>query len=130
MALLQWRKEFSVGVPAVDHEHRELVELINELHAALGEPGSELSVPEFLGEIHAKIASHFALEERIMRERGYDQFAEHKADHDELLEGIRDIMDAYELRGAFDEATLVERLNDWFGEHFRTKDARLHKRLG
>ena len=126
MSLLAWRSEFSVGVPAVDFEHRELIELINEMHDSLGGEAEPEDIVDFLGEVYAKIASHFALEERIMRERGYDDFAEHKADHGRLLEEIRDIMDEVELEGVFDEQTLAERLQTWFGDHFRTKDARLH----
>ena len=129
MALLQWKPEYSVGVESVDHEHQELVALINTLHDSLSEPESEVTVAEFLGEIYAKISAHFALEERVMRERGYDEFADHKADHETLLDDIREMMDDYELRDAFDEQTLAARLRDWFGTHFSTKDARLHKFL-
>jgi len=32
MGLLHWEKRYSVGVEAVDHEHRELVDLINRLY--------------------------------------------------------------------------------------------------
>ena len=35
MPLIDWREEFSLGLPAVDHEHRELIGLINEAHANL-----------------------------------------------------------------------------------------------
>lgn len=130
MALLEWKNEYAVGVEAVDHEHRELIELINSLHDRLSQPETEITVAEFLGEIYAKIAAHFALEERVMREQDYDELADHKADHERLLDDIREIMDDYELRGAFDDETLAERLKDWFGDHFRTKDSRLHKHLG
>ena len=35
MALIEWRNEFDTGVAEVDHEHQELVELINALHDQL-----------------------------------------------------------------------------------------------
>ncbi len=130
MSLLQWKPEFKVGVAAVDFEHEELIQLINELHAGLERDETPEAVSEFLGEVYAKIAAHFALEERIMRERGYDEFQDHKADHVRLLDEIRDMMDDYEVKGVLDEDELSRRLQDWFGEHFRTKDARLHKFLG
>ena len=130
MSLLEWKPEYSVGVASVDHEHQELIALINALHDSLGRPGSETDVTGFLGEIYTRIAAHFALEEQVMRERGYDEFEEHKADHEQLLDDIREIMDDYELRGAFDDETLAARLGEWFGTHFSTRDARLHKHLG
>ena len=76
MALIEWRSAFNVGVPSVDHEHQELIKLINDLHAHVQQPQPSLTVGEFLGEIYARIAAHFALEERVMREHHYDQYVD------------------------------------------------------
>ena len=130
MPLIEWRNEFLIGVPGVDHEHQEMIALINTLHAGLGESAGHEAVLDVLGRIHDQIASHFALEEKVMRERGYDQYADHKADHERLLDEIRDIMDDCEADAGLDEARLAEALRAWFMVHFQTKDARLHRRLG
>ena len=132
MALIEWREEFRVGVPEVDHEHKELIGIINDLNAAAQSTRDPEAIVDFLGEIYARIAAHFALEEKVMRERHYDQYAEHKANHEELLDGIRDIMDAFET-GAYGEDyqnSLGEHLRAWFTEHFKTHDARLHQHIG
>jgi len=131
MALIEWRDEFKVGVASVDHEHEGMIALINELHAEIAEDADKDTVMGFLGEILAKISAHFALEEQTMRERHYDQYKAHKADHEHLLDEIRDIMDRYESGTDTDyEETLAAELRDWFANHFKTKDARLHKMLG
>jgi hemerythrin-like metal-binding protein len=127
MALITWKNEFNIGVPSVDAEHRQLIELINEIHSNLKNKERKFYVDDFLGEIYAKIAAHFALEEKWMSDNGYDQFLEHKAEHEKLLDDIRDIMDAYEDKENFDEGTLSDRLSSWFTGHFGTMDARLHK---
>ena len=131
MALVEWRDEFCTGIEAVDYEHRELVKLINDAHAALQQDSSRADFEAFLGEIYARISSHFALEERIMRSQGYDQYQIHKDDHERLLDDIRDIMDQY-TTGGYDGMTneLGPRLQNWFVEHFKTNDARLHRLLG
>ncbi len=131
MALIEWRKEFETGISDVDYEHVRLVELINALYRNLhARPTREL-IAGTLGEIYAKISAHFALEEKIMRERGYDQYADHKADHERLLDEIRDIMDAFEANPDFAyEGALAERLTPWFTVHFKTKDARFHRMMG
>lgn len=131
MTLLVWRKEFETGIPDVDHEHRELVELINRLHGALEAGADKEKVAEFLGEVFAKISAHFALEETIMRKHRYDEYNEHKADHEKLLDELRDIMDAQAADAYFDyREALAGAVRDWFVDHFKTKDARLHKKLG
>jgi hemerythrin-like metal-binding protein len=131
MALIDWRKEFETGVAEVDHEHRELVGLINALHAEIGSGAGKERVSTFLGEVFARIAAHFALEESVMRKHAYDEYTVHKAEHEQLLDEIRDIMDAHEADpAAATDAALAGAVRNWFVDHFQTRDARLHKKLG
>jgi len=82
---------------------------------------------EYLGETLALILAHFALEEQMMEKHGYDQYKEHQADHQRLLDDIRDIADEYENATELDEQKFKQKLNDWFQLHFKTHDSRLHK---
>jgi hemerythrin len=127
MSLIIWKEEFSVGVAEVDFEHRELIELINGLHDSARSGTGRDAVIEALGEIFAQIASHFALEEKMMRASLYPGFLEHKQDHETLLDELRDIMDEVEYEGEYDEAQLSTDLQRWFSDHFRTHDAKLHR---
>jgi hemerythrin-like metal-binding protein len=129
MKLLEWKPEFSVGNAAVDHEHRELIDLINSMHAGLSEGAGRDQLVSGLGEIYAQIAAHFALEERMMRRADYTGYGAHKDDHELLLDQLAEIVDAVELKGGYDEQALSSVLNTWFSEHFRTHDAQLHGRL-
>jgi hemerythrin len=126
MSLIEWKDGFSVGVAAVDLEHRQLIELINELNDQAGEGAASEQTLAMLGEIYAQISAHFALEEKYMRETEYARFAEHKADHECLLDELRDIMDDVEDRAEYDADTLGAKLERWFTVHFQTHDARLH----
>ncbi len=131
MTLIEWRDEFNTGVAEVDHEHRELIDLINELHEQIGADAPRDTVSDFLGEVFAKISAHFALEETVMRKYDYDEYADHKADHEKLLDDLRDIMDDFEAGTGTDyRQALGAAVRDWFVNHFKTKDARLHKKLG
>lgn len=131
MALLEWRKDFETGIDDVDHEHRELVDLLNRLHEELGSDAPDTKISAFLGEVFARISAHFALEESIMRKHSYDQYEDHKSDHEKLLDDIRDIMDDFDAGKyrAYDDA-LANAVRDWFVNHFKTRDARLHGILG
>jgi len=130
MAPLEWKDSYSVGVPAVDHEHQELIGLVNQLHGALASVRPEDEVAEIFGDLFRAISSHFALEERFMRERRYDQTTQHKADHERLLDELREIMDDCRDRGDRSGESPTARIEDWFANHFKTHDSRLHSRLG
>ncbi len=128
--LIAWRAAFETGIADVDHEHRQLVELINALALQVAGAGDAAQIQAFLGEVFAKIAAHFALEESIMRGQNYDAYAAHKAEHERLLDEIRDIMDAVSDGSLADyRGVLAATVRDWFVGHFQTMDARLHKRL-
>ena len=129
MTLLEWRDDFSIGIEEVDHEHHQLIDLINELHAELGGSRSRKRIEGFLGEILCGISAHFALEEKVMRARHYGAFADHKADHERLLDDLRDLMDEHAGGAVLDQDAFAARLADWFSSHFRTQDARLHRFL-
>ena len=130
MALIEWQDNFSIGIASVDHEHRQMIDLINELHGRLTTEASKEEIRRFFGEIDAKIAAHFALEEKEMRDFRYDRFEDHKADHERLLDEIRDIADAFEAEAYTEyDDILGTQLREWFTEHFRSEDARLHRFL-
>lgn len=130
MSIIEWRDDYATGIASVDHEHRELIELINRLHDQMRADSSRDQVMEALGEIFAQISAHFALEEKIMQDRHYRAYAEHKLDHETLLDELLDIMDSVDEDGRFSADELSVDLDRWFSDHFRTHDAKLHKLLG
>jgi len=131
MTVIEWREDFETGNPAVDHEHREMVALLNEMLESIRASTPTDETLDFLGEVTARISAHFALEEAEMQRREYDEYADHKEDHERLLDDIHDIMDAYEDGVYADQMEVFStRLQAWFVDHFKTKDARLHQVIG
>jgi len=126
MALIEWREEFCTGVPGVDYEHQQLVKEINAIYTLVDDNADKETVIDSLGDIYGSISAHFALEEQMMEKHKYDHFKEHQADHERLLDDIRDITEEYEQASELDAARFKQKLNDWFQLHFSTHDARLH----
>lgn len=124
MNSLQWRGEFDTGIHEMDVEHRELIGQIMELQQSLAEVADSGRVLEALERIYAMIADHFALEERVMRKIRYKAYADHKEDHDILLDDLREMIDEVAEDGTLDEAQLTSDLDRWFSDHFRLHDAR------
>ena len=130
MSLLAWKPSYSVGIDSMDDEHQQMIQLINEIYEELDQSRDAESVEQFLGDTHSAIAMHFALEERMMRDAGYSEYAAHKDDHEELLDQILEMMDEISEDSELGFRILSERLSDWFSVHFSTFDARLHGKLG
>ena len=106
MGIIEWTDDFELGIPDIDKEHYDLVALINELHSHIGETTSTAEIVARLREIYRHIANHFAHEEQHMRESRYMAYAEHKEDHEILLDDLRDIIartesvNEYAVRGS------------------------------
>jgi hemerythrin len=103
-----------------------LIDLVNRLHEMIVAKRAKPDIADRLGNLFKGISAHFALEEKFMREAHYDQLTQHKADHERLLDEIRDIMDSVEDDQDIDDEALGARLETWFARHFETHDARLH----
>jgi hemerythrin-like metal-binding protein len=127
MVLIEWREEFCTGIPGVDYEHEKLIEQVNSVYALIDDEVDRDRVIDRLGDIYGSISAHFALEEQMMKKYGYDRYQEHRADHERLLDDIRDITDDFENSTDLDRQRFGQRLNDWFAIHFKTHDSRLHK---
>ena len=128
--LLTWKPEYSLGIGSVDHEHQEMITMINDCHRHIEDNANPETIEQYLGEIYVSIGAHFALEESIMSRAGYSEYEAHKQDHELLLDEIRDLMDNYAEDPVSGRSELQARLSDWFGRHFATFDARLHEQLG
>ena len=70
MAILTWDDSFCVGIEGVDEQHRNLVEMINRLDAAVSAGRDEMEINEILKGALDYTQYHFATEERLMEEAG------------------------------------------------------------
>jgi hemerythrin-like metal-binding protein len=106
------------------------MDMINTIYAELEDQRDVLEIERTMSDVHAEIAAHFALEERLMRNADYEEYEAHKNEHEDLLDQIRCMMDAITTDPELALDMLSEKLSNWFSGHFATFDARLHGKLG
>ena len=127
MELIEWNENFATGISGIDHEHKELIASINAFALNLKQDSTKDELVDILNNIYATIHSHFMLEEKVMKKNAYDEYEYHRNEHAELLDDIRDLTIELESSPDFDPQQLTQKLTDWFLNHFKTHDARLHK---
>ncbi len=83
---LMWKATFACGQKAIDHEHRELFRLSNIL---LGKMVKRIEEPiqfeEAFDALLAHVVEHFAHEEEILQDHGYEHLQEHAQIHQSLV---------------------------------------------
>jgi hemerythrin len=88
MAVIKWRDSYNTGVEAVDLEHRKLVTLIEAMHTSIRDKEPKDSIERVVNEIVDYTQSHFVNEELLMHNEQYPQFADHKVEHQNLIEEV------------------------------------------
>ncbi len=120
---LTWKEEYSVGIEALDKDHRKLLNLINQFQtAALYRTGIEFEQEAFDALVEYT-RTHFSREEALMEEHGYPDFEAHQALHRKMITQVEESMaqHANEGRQVPLERT-VEFLQDWLVNHINGID--------
>ncbi len=86
MVLLPWDPAIESGVPAIDRDHRRLVDLLNAAYAGMMSGDGLEAALRMANDLREILARHCADEERLMQRIGYPQAAEHRRIHQELLQ--------------------------------------------
>jgi len=124
--LLRWDDSYLIGIDELDYEHKALIDDINRLHEELARHDKKSKIERCLGDIHARMQAHFALEEHVMKERGYEFFDEHKREHEALLNSYTEHMMQFMNDTGVSATPLIEdSLKHWVMDHIRSSDKKM-----
>lgn len=87
MTQIAWGSSLEIGIPEIDAEHRQMVNLLNDLVAASDKP-DQSEVRRILLLLEEYTVAHFAHEERLMTATAYPGTASHCEEHRRLFAEI------------------------------------------
>ncbi|HSS63517.1 MAG TPA: bacteriohemerythrin [Gammaproteobacteria bacterium] len=129
MPLLKWKDEYLLGMEALDYEHQDLFDCLNEIYEQCSRHADYDTVSGCLGRLHNRLAAHFALEENTMREMKNPHYAEHKAEHDRFLDEVTGAVADFKEEFKYEEVDeLAQRVQEWIVQHITTFDRQLVER--
>lgn len=117
-----WKEEYSVGVTAMDEDHRKLLNLINHLQMAIHYHTGEAFEKEALDELIAYTRYHFQQEEALMQQHGYPELEAHKVQHREMITKAEEFVGQYQQQGHKALATVADYLKGWLLNHINGTD--------
>lgn len=124
MAFFTWKKEYNVGIPRVDEQHRELVRLLNELYEAMKMRKGNTVLKEVLTGLLDYTRTHFADEERLMKAYNYPALPAHKVEHDNLTKKVHELARDFNNGKITLSIELGEFLKNWLSNHILESDKR------
>jgi hemerythrin-like metal-binding protein len=125
MALLDWKNEYSINNKIIDEQHKKLVDLINQLHAAMSEGKGKDILGKILEELVSYTVFHFSSEEKFMKEHNYSGYSLHKIEHDKLTKQVVEFQDNYKAGKSMVSQELLKFLKDWLVNHIIGSDKKL-----
>lgn len=126
MPYMEWTDSLTVHVPTMDAQHVKLVGMINELYDAMREGKGGQQVVTVLGELADYTHTHFAAEERLMRQVEYPDLERHLTVHKGLLKKVDTLRAEAEAATTGSAAAMrtLEFLKTWLVEHIMRVDHR------
>ena len=124
MELITWDHKYDTGIEVLDNQHKQLIEMTNELYNACMK-GDKLLSDLFKETMHHMVEYvhfHFSAELKFMKSINYPGYHDHKLMHDKL---IKDILAA--AKDAKDDKKFVPNnfvriLRDWIIGHIAVYD--------
>ncbi|MCL1815112.1 MAG: bacteriohemerythrin [Treponema sp.] len=120
--LVTWEEKYVIGIELIDTQHKELLNLTNELYRACltGEEGPMFK--EIMHRMVEYVRFHFNAEQKLLEKINYPLFLEHKKQHDDMVKSILDAAKDFNEGKKFVANNFVRTLKDWVFGHIALAD--------
>lgn len=122
MLSFAWSQKYSVGIPAMDAQHRELVSLLNQIQNAILSGHSDGVTWELLDRLALYTVRHFKAEEALMSAVDYPEVVSHCQAHRKLTERVEQFIATREAGSSVHNFEMAEFLSDWLNHHILGSD--------
>ncbi|MDR2499502.1 MAG: bacteriohemerythrin [Treponema sp.] len=129
--IVEWHSSYSIGIPVIDGQHKELINLTNKLYNSCLQ-GWESTKDVFMKTIRGAVdyvGYHFSTEEKIMERVEYPYMAEHKKEHTDFVRTVLQEVDDFQSGKKYTPHNFVYYLRDWVLTHIAISDKKMGNHL-
>jgi hemerythrin len=129
IVFVKWEDKYSVGIPLIDKQHKELIQLTNELYQGCL-AGDDAARDFFFNAIRGAmnyVKVHFSTEEQILENINYPKLAEHKKQHEDFVLKMVEDVKSFQGGRKFVPNNFVRFLRDWILSHIAIADTEYAK---
>ena len=87
---MEWTPDLSVGVEAIDNQHKELIRRMNAFFSSM-EGNDQKKVLDMLAFLADYVVTHFRDEEALQVRCNYPGYAEHKKLHQDFVSQVKEM---------------------------------------
>lgn len=121
---LLWSDQLSVGIPAFDEQHKELVNKINDLTKTIFKGENKEKVLEFIAFLDNYVTIHFSHEEALMLKVDYPEIISHAREHASFITRLDTFKRHFKENGHSPELSFETQkwLYGWLISHISKQD--------
>jgi hemerythrin len=119
--IVNWSDAYRIGLTEIDDQHQALVDLINDLWAAIASNAPPEQSGKILERLEHYTITHFAAEETMMRTIGYPDFDSHQSAHRNFVARLQEQKLRHQ-RGEKLGLDILHFLRDWLVNHILVND--------
>ncbi|MEJ2612618.1 MAG: bacteriohemerythrin [Candidatus Thiodiazotropha sp.] len=114
---MKWTQEdYGTTVKFCDEQHQELFNRVNSLNTAVS-GGERSDIGKSLDSLVEYVVKHFQDEEKLMEEKGYEDLANHRVVHAELVNTCTELQGKFHANEAEVGADTMTFIKDWLNNH-------------
>ncbi len=119
--LISWSSSYSVLVGKMDQEHQRLIDIINNLYAAMREGRGKDAIVSLMSALIDYTKTHFAHEEQLMKESGYADYEKQKNAHENLISQVMELQNKINAGTGLTQE-VMSFLKNWLVNHIQGMD--------
>jgi hemerythrin len=116
-----WSEDFILGIPVIDEQHKKFFELFEEASAEYENKEPE-ELNRLLGKLEDYMEYHFQEEEKLMKACGYEEYENHKKQHELFINRIGEMWNDYDYLNPMLFNKIRTFIKKWFVSHILQKD--------
>ena len=122
---LGWSSDCATGNKVIDHQHRQIIDLIDRLIAIEASEENEELIGDTLNQLMRYTQEHLTYEEKLMQAHNYPGLNEHKAAHREFRKRVARFCD--EARSSKPDVLreILTYLIEWWVYHITEEDKKI-----
>ena len=122
--VIAWENKYNTGIEAIDAQHKQLINLTNDLYLACISKNDVLfsAFKDAMGKMVAYVNFHFNMEIKLMKAINFPGQADHKKMHDKLIENIVNAANDFKEGKKLVANKFVHTLIDWICSHIAIYD--------
>lgn len=122
VSLMKWGPQFSINVQQFDNQHKQLIDMVNQLNDAMTSGKGHDALKSILDGLIQYTATHFADEEKILEQQNYPDLEMHKKAHKELVKTALELQKKFHGNSSALSGEVMNFLRNWLVNHIQGDD--------